>query len=457
MLILADDMGYGDPVCYNPQSKMTTPHIDRLAADGIRLLDAHAPGSWCVPSRYGLLTGRYPARTTLNWQRRSLIEAGQTTLASLLKKHGYATACVGKWHLGFDSPSDRQTLETTQRLRGGPVDHGFDYFFGLPASLDIPPYGYIENDRSVASTTELTPEHQSPDATTPISGAFWREGRMSPGFQHEEVLPTLTQKALTWLETHHRRQPDVPFFLYAALTAPHTPWLPAPSVRGKSRAGSYGDFVIQVDQTVGEITAALNRLAVTDNTLFIFTSDNGPVWFAGDVAKYSHRAAGPWRGMKLDGWEGGHRIPFVARWPGHIRAGSVRSDLFCFTDLLATFSGIVGAPSTESMAPDSYNPLPVLLGQKLTQPVRRELLIESRIYRQDNWKYTRGSNAGPLNTRYGKAPLSSSATAGELYDLRNDPSESHNLYSVYPNRVKAIEQQLQRYSVQKPDVSAPSH
>ena len=214
IVILADDLGYGDPACFNPRFKIATPNLDRMATNGLRLLDAHAPGPWCVPSRYGLLTGRYPARITLNWQQRSLIGARQLTLASMLKQHGYTTACVGKWHLGFDSTATGPTPQPTPRLRGGPLDHGFDSFFGLPASLDIPPYGYIDNDHYVRPLTDSTAEHQSPDATTAISGAFWRAGSMARGFVHQDVLTTLTDKALTRLKTHHRQQPTVPLFLY---------------------------------------------------------------------------------------------------------------------------------------------------------------------------------------------------------------------------------------------------
>lgn len=450
IVILADDMGYGDPGCYNPRSKIPTPNLDRMAADGLRLLDAHSPGSWCVPSRYGLLTGRYPARTTFNWQQRSLIGPGQLTLATLLKKHGYATACVGKWHLGFDSVASQTTLPTTQRLRGGPLDHGFDSFFGLYASLDIPPYGYIENDHYVHPLTDSTAEHQSPQATTPISGAFWRAGPMSLGFRHQDVMKTLTEKAITMLNTHYRQQSSVPFFLYLALTGPHTPWLPDARFQGKSRAGDYGDFVMQVDDTVGQIMATLKRQGVTDNTLVIFTSDNGPVWFAEDITRYGHRAAGNWRGMKIDQWEGGHRVPFIAQWPGQIPAGKTRSDLFCLTDLLATIAGVLSHPLPERTAPDSYNLLPVLLNQRLAQPIRRELLIENRTFRQDNWKYIQGSGAGALSTRYGNVPASASPSAGELYNLQTDPLERINLAASDPERVLTLAEKVRVNSVKDP-------
>ena len=450
IVILADDLGYGDPACYNSRSKIVTPNLNRMAANGLRLLDAHAPGAWCVPSRYGLLTGRYPARTTLNWQQRSLIGPHQLTLASLLKQHGYATACIGKWHLGFDNAATGSTPSTTHQLRGGPLDHGFDSFFGLHASLDIPPYGYIENDHHVRPLTDSTAEHQSPQATTPISGAFWRAGPMAPGFRHQDVLTTLTDKAILTLNTHHRRQPTVPFFLYLALTGPHTPWLPDARFRGKSGAGAYGDFVMQVDDSVGQVMATLKRLGLTDNTLVIFTSDNGPVWFAEDVARYGHRAAGDWRGMKIDQWEGGHRVPLIAQWPGRIPAGKTRSDLFCLTDLLATVAGVVGHPMPDQTAPDSYNLLPVLLNQRLTQPIRRELLIENRTYRQDSWKYIKGSGAGGLSTRYGNVPVSTSSNGEELYNLQTDPSERINLAAAEPERVRTLGEKIRLHSVKDP-------
>lgn len=446
VFIFADDMGYGDPGCYNAQSKIPTPHIDQIAAQGVRLTDAHAPGPWCVPSRYGLMTGRYPARTQLNWQERALIDPQLLTLPAMLQQRGYYTAMVGKWHLGFDGADDWQTISCDQPLRGGPVDRGFDEFFGLYASLDIPPYFYIENDHCLTPPTDTIADHQSENATTTISGAFWRTGKIAPGFRHAEVLPTLTEKALTFLEDHHQERAGQPFFLYLALTAPHTPWLPGEAFQGKSQAGEYGDFTVQVDHTVGEVAQTLEELGLTDNTLLIFTSDNGPVWFAEDVAKYDHRSTDVLRGMKVDLWEGGHRIPFVAQWPGEIPAGTVRSDLFCFTDIMATFAAVVGDTLPNSAGEDSYNQLPVLRNQTLAQPIRQELLVEDRVFRQGDWKYIQGSGVGVLTERFAPAGSLPQEVPGELYNLQRDLAEQHNLYDEFPERVQAMKQRLQQYA-----------
>ena len=445
VFIFADDMGYGDPRCYNAASKIPTPNIDLIAANGIKLTNAHAPGAWCVPSRYGLMTGCYPARTKLNWQERALIDPQRLTVASMLQKQGYYTAMFGKWHLGFDGVKDWQNIQPGQTFHGGPVDRGFNEFFGLYASLDIPPYFYIENDHYQLPPTEWIAAHQSEDATTAISGAFWREGKIAPGFKHEDVLPTLTKRALGFLKEHDQKRKGQPFFLYFALTAPHTPWLPERQFQGKSQAGSYGDFVAQVDHTVGEVKEALEKLDLTDNTLFIFTSDNGPVWFAEDINKFNHRATDSLRGMKVDLWEGGHRIPFVAQWPGEIPTGTVRSDLFCFTDIMATFSAIIGKALPEGAGENSFNQLPVLFNQNLKEPVRRELLIDDRTFIQDNWKYIRGSGEGSLTERFSPhAPLIKKEVPGELYNLKTDISEQHNLYRQMPDKVKAMEQKLKQ-------------
>lgn len=446
VFIFADDMGYGDPGCFNPASKIPTPHIDKIAQNGVRLTDAHAPGAWCVPSRYGLMTGRYPARTELDWQERALIAPQQVTLASLLKEHDYYTAMVGKWHLGFDGVDDWQDLKCDRPLRGGPIDHGFDEFFGLYASLDIPPYFYIENDRCLVSPTEMIGAHQTEDATTTISGAFWREGKIAPGFKHAEVLPTLTNKSLDFLKEHDEKRKGQPFFLYLALPAPHTPWLPTEQFQGKSRAGDYGDFVVQVDYTVGQVRETLEKQGLLENTLLIFTSDNGPVWFDEDVQKFDHRATAGLRGMKVDLWEGGHRIPFVAQWPGKIPKGIVRPDLFCFTDMLATFAAIVGDTLPVGAGEDSFDQLPVLLDQAST-PVRRELLIEDRVFRQGDWKYIQGSGEGSLTERFKPAyTRQNKEVPGELYNLKQDLGEQHNLYHEFPDKVEAMELQLRSYT-----------
>ncbi len=275
IFIMADDMGYGDLGCYNKDSKIPTPNMDTLAAEGIRFTDAHSPSAVCTPTRYGVLTGRYCWRSrlkkgVLGGYSPALIEGGRMTVASLLKRHGYATACIGKWHLGLGN--DKKT-DFDKPLVPGPNAVGFDYFYGISASLDMPPYCYIENDRPVARPTLTVKEGKSTD------DGWWRAGAISPGFKHVEVLPKLTERAVEYIDAHAGKAPGQPFFVYFPLPAPHCPIAPADFVKGRSKAGGYGDFVVEVDWTVGQVVKALDRNGLADNTLIIVTSDNGSPGF----------------------------------------------------------------------------------------------------------------------------------------------------------------------------------
>jgi arylsulfatase A-like enzyme len=438
VILFADDMGYGDPGCFNPHSKTPTPHIDKLAAEGMRFTDAHAPGSWCVPSRYGLMTGRYPFRAD-----RHRIEPDRMTIASLLKRHGYATACVGKWHLGLEGENDPPA---DKPLPGGPVDRGFDTYFGIHASLDIPPYYYIENDRPVARPTGTIAASSSPGWTS-IQGAFWRAGKIAPGFKHDEVLPKFAAKAVEWLEAARRASPGRPFdkaqgrplFLYLALAAPHTPWLPTGRFRGTSRASDYGDFVAQVDDAVGQVLRTLDKLALRDNTLVIFSSDNGPVWYPQDVQRYAHRSAGPLRGMKGDVWEGGHRMPFIVRWPGRVQPGTTSGQLICFTDVMATFADILGAKLPQDAGEDSFSFLPLLLGKKRDKPVRDTMIHPAGLYgiRHGRWKLILGLGSGGFSKPRRRKP-GPGEPKGQLYDLQADLGETRNVYADHPEVVERL-------------------
>lgn len=447
VLILADDLGLGDVASYNPEARIPTPHLDRLATDGLRFTDAHAPGAWCVPTRYGLLTGRYPHRDSMGvWRERALIRPGQPTLASLLRQQGYATAMVGKWHLGFGGGID---FDCSQPLRDGPVDHGFDRFFGMHASLDIPPYFYIEDDACVAAPTDSIAARGPADPFwTAIQGPFWREGPVAPGFRHAEVLPRFREQAVAFLEAHHRTQPTQPFFLYLALTAPHTPWLPLEPFQKTSNAGSYGDFVVQVDDVVGSVTDALARLGLADNTLVIFTSDNGPVWYDKDEARFGHDATGGYRGMKGDAWEGGHRMPFLARWPGQVPAGAVSDVPIAFTDLMATFAALLDVPLPPDAGADSYNVLPALRGEPAAVPEREALVHTSIGYlavRQGDWKLIPGLGSGGFSEPRVQPP-GPGDPAGQLYNLAEDPTEQTNRYAEHPEivaRLTTLLEQLQ--------------
>jgi len=452
VFIMAYDMGFGDPGCFNPESKTPTVNIDRLAAGGMKFLDAHAPASVCVPSRYGLLTGRYPFRTKISWRNERVVEPGRMTLASLLKKNGYHTGAVGKWHLGFTGGAK---LDYSKPMRGGPTDCGFDYFYGIPASLDIPPYYYVQNDRCVSPPTERIGDSHTKGVRS-IQGAFWRGGGVAKGFKHDEVLPRFAEKAVGFIDAHQAsaKTRDKPMFLYLPLAAPHTPWLPTGKFPGSTKAGMYGDFVSQVDAAIGQVLAALDKHKLADNTLVFFTSDNGPVWYDEDVKKYAHRSVGPLRGMKGDAWEGGHHMPFVARWPGRIKPGSSSDEVICFTDMLATFAAIVGDKIPENAGEDSYNILPAMLGQKPDKPIREATVTKAGFFtiRQGKWKLILGLGSGGFSKPRRIKP-SKNGPKGQLYDMKADPGETTNLYKDHLDIVDRLTKLLDKYK--KDGRSAP--
>lgn len=437
IVILVDDMGYGDPACYNPESKIPTPNINRIAAEGMRFTDAHAPGPLCHMSRYGLMTGRFPFRTNVNvWPKQPLIEEGQMTVASLLTEAGYQTAMVGKWHCGF--------LENGYEnpLPGGPADRGFQSFFGIRASTDIPPYFYIRDRMAVSPPTDHIDANNS-EGWTPIQGAFWREGGIAPDLELKDVLPRFTDEAITVIETHAKgKKAEQPLMLYLAYPAPHTPWLPSPEFSGKSGAGMYGDFLMMVDAQIGRVLATLEEQKMGDDTLIVFTSDNGPVWYPEDTKRFGHDSVGGLRGMKADAWEAGHRMPFLVRWPGTVKPSSVTDQTVCFTDLLATFADIVKTELPAEAGPDSFSLLPVLAG---TQPegkaIRAPIVMKSgggaMMIRSGNWKLIDqlGSSgfSEPKKVKPGPGD-----PKGQLYDLAADPAETTNLYLQSPEIVTRL-------------------
>jgi arylsulfatase A len=441
LLILVDDMGYGDPGCYNPQSKIATPNIDRLARAGMRFTDAHAAGALCHPSRYGLLAGQYPFRTDVSkWPTQPLIRENQATLASVMKARGYRTAMVGKWHLGFQESGYDQTLP------GGPVDRGFDSFFGFRASTDIPPYFYVQGNRAATPPTDTIAEslaHPS-EGWSPIQGKFWRAGGIAPGLKLEDVLPRLTREAETVISDHPRAHPGQPLFLYFAATGPHTPWLPAKEFQGRSQAGPYGDFTMMVDAMIGRLLQALAAAQLADNTLVIFTSDNGPTWYPADVKRTGHDSAGGWRGMKSSNWEGGHRIPFIARWPGKVKANSISRQLICFTDVMATLAELTGSKLPAGAGPDSFSFLPVLRGkQPENKPVRGSLVVGKSI-RSGPWKWIEGYEPALfMRPESGFVPAKTEAP-GQLFNLAADPRETNNLAARHPEIIARLKAELAR-------------
>ncbi len=448
VLILADDMGYGDPGRYNAASKIPTPNMDRLAQEGIWFTDAHSPSGVCTPTRYGLLTGRYAWRTrlkrgVLRGYSPSLIDTNRVTLASLLKQHGYATAGVGKWHLGLGS---EERTDYSQPLYPGPNALGFDYYFGIPASLDMVPYLYFENTKTLAQPTDSV----GPSGYE-YGGPYWRAGPMAPGFRHIDVMPDITEAAVAYIEQQAAETPDTPFFLYVPLSAPHTPWLPTEPFRGKSQAGDYGDFTAMVDGTVGQVMDALDRLNLTDNTLFIVTSDNGSFWIQDDIDRYDHRSNHHLRGMKADIWEGGHRVPFIARWPGRIKPDTKSDQVISLTDMLATFAAIIGAELPEDAGEDSYNILPALLGASLDGPIREATVHHSAdgmfAIRQGPWKLIEGRGSGGFSEPRRIEP-GPGEPPGQLYNLAEDPAETNNLYLDRPDIVERLAGVLEQYRQQ---------
>ncbi len=469
IIILADDLGYGDVSAYNPGEKVSTPNIDRIASEGMRFTDAHAPSSVCTPTRYSILTGRYCFRSrlpqsVLRGYGRALIMKDRPTIASILKSRGYETAVIGKWHLGLDwvvKPGHEKALEIptddpggarvvtdmnpddidfTKPPTDGPATHGFDYSYILPASLDMEPYCYLRND----TLTELPTAHtEGNDLNTGYTGAFWRAGLMAPDFVFPDVLPTFTADAVKYI--HAKAKTGKPWFLYFAMTAPHTPWLPASEFKGRSEAGDYGDFVTMVDAMVGKVVKALAETGQDKNTVLIFTSDNGPFWRPAFVKKYDHRAAYIYRGMKADAWDGGHRIPFIVRWPGKVEPATVSNATMTLADLMATFMDLDGMGTDLVPGEDSYSLLPVLLGKASSIPGQDAVVHESShglfAVRKGDWKLIEGRGSGGFSPPVTYTPKPGEAR-GQLYNMQIDPSETDNLYLENPAVVRELQVEL---------------
>lgn len=445
VIILVDDMGYGDPGCFNDRSKIPTPAINSLAADGMRFTDAHAPGPLCHLSRYGLLTGEYPFRADPGaWRKQPTISEGKTTIASHLKGAGYKTAMVGKWHLGFKETGYENPLP------GGPVDRGFDSYFGIRASTDIPPYFYIQNRQAVMPPINQIAANNS-DGWSPIQGAFWREGGISPDLKLPDVLPRFTNEAISVIESHASARAastePQPLMLYLAYPAPHTPWLPSEEFAGKSKVGMYGDFMMMVDAEIGRVLKTLDDAKMKEDTLVIFTSDNGPCWYETDDERFQHDSSGGFRGMKADAWEGGHRMPFVCRWPAKVKAGSTSNQLLCFTDILATLADLVSVPLSGVAGPDSFSFYPELTGTRRTERARTEFVMETgsklkmirSVDDRGDWKLIDGLGSGGFSKPSRIKPTANGPKA-QLYDIQSDPAEMMNRLQN-PDK-QAVERQM---------------
>ena len=421
VLILCDDLGYGDVQCLNLEhGKIQTPHIDKIADQGMTFTDAHSGSSVCTPTRYGLLTGRYSWRTRLQsgvtgGYKPCLIAPDRLTVAGLLKKQGYATAILGKWHLDFQyqDPVSGEMLKRPHRklkkmppvgskIPDGPVSRGFDTYHGFHHAGDM--QAVIEDDTVIVHEDEIN------------------------------MLPRLTRKAVEYIDAH-AKSPDQPFFLYVPLGSPHTPIVPSKEWQGKSELGPYGDFVMQTDATVGAITDALEKNGFADNTLLIFTSDNGCSKAANIPAlrKQGHTVSAQYRGSKADLWEGGHRVPFLVRWPSKVESGSTSDQLITLVDVFATVSDITGEKAP-AMAEDSVSFLPALSGQAI-QSTRKGVIHHSIsghfAYRQGKWKLLLAKASGGW-TSPKENQAGADAPQAQLYDMENDPGEKNNLHLSHP-------------------------
>ena len=436
VFILCDDLGYGDVHCLGGErSKIATPNIDRLAAAGVTFSEAHSSSAVCTPSRYGILTGRY------NWRSRlqsgvlggvspPLIDAGRLTVPALLRQHGYATACIGKWHLGMGISEKHPHAP----IGDGPTTRGFDYYFGISASLDMPPFAFIENDRFTEAPT--------------AQKQWLRKGPAAPGFEAVDVLPALTRKAVEYVGK--QAAAGRPFFLYLPLNSPHTPIVPAKAWQGKSRLGPYGDFVMATDGAVGEVLAALEQSKVDGDTLVIFTSDNGCSPAAGipHLEKQGHYPSERRRGYKADIWDGGHRIPFIARWPGTIKAGSRSDQLVCLNDLMATCAEMLGATLPENAGEDSVSILPALLGkadQPLHEAVVHHSINGSFAIRQGRWKLELCPSSGGWSAPTPGSKEAKRLPPVQLYDMTKDIGERANECRAHPEIVERLTKLLKKY------------
>lgn len=461
--ILADDLGYGDVQCLNPErGKILTPHMDQVAADGMTFTDAHTTSSVCTPTRYSIMTGRYNWRTrlqngVLNGYGKPLIPVGETTVPSLLREHGYTTAMIGKWHLGLDIKTvDGKDAAPTKKLKpnlhkggvettelsnidwqgsidGGPVDLGFHSWFGITASLDFPPYVWIRDRTWQGKGTHAK--------------AFHRPGPASEDFEAIDVLDKLTAETVKYISDYSS---EAPFFIYMPLPAPHTPIVPTEKWKGKSGISDYADFVMQTDDVVGQVVKALDDKGLSENTILIVTSDNGCSKAADfkKLTQHGHYASAQFRGSKADIWDGGHRVPYLVKWPKVIQAGSVSDEIVCQTDLLATCADLVGAELSKDVGEDSETNLPILKGEQAE--FSRKGIIHHSVsghfaYREGKWKLILSAGSGGWTHPNEAAAKKAGAPKYQLYDMEADPGEQNNLYLEKPQLAEKLLAQLGTY------------
>lgn len=445
--ILADDLGFGDVHFLNPErGRIPTPNIDALSKQGMTFTDAHSGSAVCSPTRYGVLTGRYAWRSKLQSSvlkpyDEPLISPRRLTVASLLRGQGYSTACVGKWHLGWNWPRENGQYAFDRPVTGGPTELGFDSYFGVDVP-NYPPYCYIRDNRTVGIPSVPKPKEM-----------YGNDGIMLPGWRLDAILPELSRQAAGFIERSSRAAK--PFFLYLPLTSPHTPLAVAESWRGKSGLGLYGDWVMQTDAVVGEVLRSLDSQGQAGNTLMVFASDNGFAPYIGvdhdaenqrmgrvkEFEAKGHFPSGPYRGYKSDIWEGGHRVPFIARWPGVVKAGSRSDQVICHTDLMATCAEITGAGIPADAGEDSVSILPALEG-RAAKPLREATVhhsIEGKFaIRQGRWKLALCPGSGGWTEPNDRTAAKQGLPEVQLYDLAADPAERNNVQHREPKQVARL-------------------
>ncbi len=461
VILYADDMGVADVSYGNAVAKIQTPNIDRLASGGMTFTDGHSSSGICTPSRFAMLTGQH------HWRRfhgiaqaydGPVFEAGEFTIAEMFRKSGYRTAAFGKWHLGWDFDAIRkpgvakedwvkaESYDWSKRFPGGPLERGFDHYFG-DGTINFPPYCWIEDDRFVTIPTRPVIKSE------PLAGGgSFRPGPMAESWNPYDILPTMTEKTVEWIS---KQTSDQPFFVYLAFNSPHYPIVPNQAFHGKSQAGYYGDFVVETDAMVGKVLAALEEGGFSENTLVVFSADNGAETHAFErLETFDQWSSGKFRGVKRDIYEGGHRVPFVVRWPGHIEAGSFSDEVVSQVDLAATFAEIVDFNLGSDVAIDSYNLLPVLRGETYTRPLRTATVQNTSpgkfALRQGDWVLIdAASGAARKETehylQYFGLEDYGNDNPGLLFNLKGDPGQSKNLYAEHPERVERMRSLLKRY------------
>ena len=467
LILYADDLGYGDLSGQNADSKIPTPNLDKLASQGMRFTDGHSSSGICTPSRYALLTGRHHWRDfhgIVQAFGKSVFKPKQLTIPAMLKTKGYDTACIGKWHLGWNWDAIRvgekrgvkpEDFDWNKQIPDGPLDHGFDYYFG-DTVINFPPYAWIENDRVVKKPDVMMDTNK----WKPIKEGRWecRPGPMVSDWDPYQVLPTLAKKGVSYIEA--RQNKDKPFFLYFAFPCPHAPIIPNDAFDGKSKAGPYGDFVVETDHVVGQLLAALEKAGLADNTIVVFTADNGPEHYAyARDGKFNHWSSTPFRGLKRDIYEGGHHVPFLMRWPGVTKAGTESNALVSQVDLMATLADAVGYELPDDAAHDSHNMVPYLKGQAKTirdhhvhNTNRNGYAIRSGDWILINSKTGYVSRVDKAWLQKRSYPADDKAKV-ELYNYVDDPGQKHNLAEKNPEKVAELQELLAK--VREQGYSAP--